>query len=46
MSERNDLDALALQKNSGHPDFRFLYGGEGREYYRWKVSHAPACLSS
>ncbi len=32
------FEALALQKNSGHPDFRFLYGGEGREYYRWKVS--------
>jgi hypothetical protein len=31
------FEALALQKNSGHPDFRFLYGGEGREYYRWQV---------
>lgn len=31
------FEALALQKNSGHPDFRFLYGGEGREYYCWQV---------
>jgi len=31
------FEALALQKNSAHPDFRFLYGGEGREYYRWQV---------
>ena len=31
------FEALALQKHSGHPAFRFLYGGEGAEYYRWQV---------
>lgn len=35
------FEALALQKHSGHPAFRFLYGGEGAEYYRWQVCISP-----
>ena len=31
------FEALAVRKNSADPAFRFLAGGEGSEYYRWRV---------
>jgi len=31
------FEALAVQRNAGDAAFRFLFGGEGAEYYRWRV---------
>lgn len=31
------FEALALRHNAGDAAFRFLSGGEGAEYYRWRV---------
>ena len=31
------FEALALRQNAGEAAFRFLSGGEGAEYYRWRV---------
>lgn len=31
------FEALAIHKNASNPDFAFLAGGEGAEYYRWSV---------
>ena len=31
------VEALVLQKNAGSSVYSFLAGGEGRDYYLWKV---------
>lgn len=31
------FEALAMRRNAGDAAFRFLSGGEGAEYYRWRV---------
>ena len=31
------FEALALQKNASLPAFQFLRGGEGSDYYSWKI---------
>ncbi|CAD7696172.1 unnamed protein product [Ostreobium quekettii] len=32
------FEEIARERNGGDPKFRFLFGGEGAEYYRWKVA--------
>lgn len=39
------FEALALRHNAGDAAFRFLSGGEGAEYYRWRVQVYAAPIS-